>query len=341
MIEKRAGYCIIKSNSDSFEKGRPVMKDLFNTKKLGIVLLSALMLTGCASNSNTDDTLDSAVIDIIDEDVPLSGRAGKVGALVPTASNKSIKQNDYALLDYSNSSQGYVMVKYLKAADKKIKVQISLSNGTVYTYNLNSRSEYEVFPLTQGNGTYKIQVFENISGTKYIQVFSESVDVTLADEFLPFLYPNQYVNFSASSEAVKLSNTMNQQAITDLDVIKNVFDYVTENISYDYEKAKTVQSGYLPNVDNVLKEKTGICFDYAALMTAMLRSQGIPTKLVIGYNKDVYHAWISSYTKDNGWIDNVISFDGQQWTMMDPTTASTIGKTKPIDPNNYQGKYTY
>lgn len=318
------------------------MKDLFNAKKFGIVLLSALMLAGCASNDiENKDVSDEVLVNIADEDIPLSSRAGKIGALVPTASNKSVKQNDYAVLDYSNSSQGYVMVKYLKAVDKKIKVQISLTNGTLYTYNLNSRSEYEVFPLTQGNGKYKIQVFENVSGTKYLQVFSESVDVTLADEFLPFLYPNQYVNFSASSEAVKLSNTLNQQAVTDLDVIKNVFDYVTDNVSYDYEKAKTVQSGYLPNVDNVLKVKTGICFDYAALMTAMLRSQGIPTKLVIGYNNDIYHAWISTYTKDNGWIDNVISFDGQQWTMMDPTTAATAGKTKPIDPNNYQGKYTY
>ena len=39
----------------------------------------------------------------------------------------------------------------------------------------------------------------------------------------------------------------------------------------------------LPSVDETLKTKKGICFDYAALMTAMLRSQGIPTKLEIGY----------------------------------------------------------
>lgn len=315
------------------------MKEFMQLKKVGVVLLSALLMAGCTSG-NIDNT-DQTVVNITDEEVPLSGRAGKVEVLVPTASNQSVKKNDYALLDYSNSSQGYVMLKYLKAVDKKIKVQVSLNEGTVYTYNLNSRSEYEVFPLTQGDGSYKIQVFENISGTKYIQVFSETVDVKLTDEFSPFLYPNQYVNFSASSEAVKLSNTMNKQAVTDLDVIKNVFDYVTDTISYDYDKAKTVQSGYLPDVDKVLKDKTGICFDYAALMTAMLRSQGIPTKLVIGYNKDVYHAWISAYTKDNGLIDSVISFDGNKWTMMDPTTASTIGKNKPIDPNNYQGKYTY
>ena len=47
----------------------------------------------------------------------------------------------------------------------------------------------------------------------------------------------------------------------------------------------------------------GICFDYAALMTAMLRSQGIPTKLEIGYSGEVYHAWISTYIDEIGWVD--------------------------------------
>ena len=35
----------------------------------------------------------------------------------------------------------------------------------------------------------------------------------------------------------------------------------------------------------------------------MLRSQRIPAKLEIGYSGDIYHAWISVYIKDIGWID--------------------------------------
>ena len=57
-------------------------------------------------------------------------------------------------------------------------------------------------------------------------------------------------------------------------------------------------------------------------MTAMLRSQGIPTKLEVGYSEDVYHAWISVYLEDKGWVDDVIEFDGHSWTLMDPTLAS-------------------
>ena len=117
------------------------------------------------------------------------------------------------------------------------------------------------------------------------------------------------------------------------------------HFSYDYEKAKTVTSGYLPELDAVLAERKGICFDYAALMTAMLRSQEVPCKLVVGYAGSVYHAWISVWTEDNGWIDGVIFFDGNTWKRMDPTFASS-GEGDPeimefIQNGTYHALYLY
>ena len=83
-----------------------------------------------------------------------------------------------------------------------------------------------------------------------------------------------------------------------------------------------MQSGYLPDIDETLETGKGICFDYAALMTAMLRTQRIPTRLVVGYAGTLYHAWISVYIEGTGWIDNIIYFDGTQWVRMDPTFAA-------------------
>ena len=54
-------------------------------------------------------------------------------------------------------------------------------------------------------------------------------------------------------------------------------------------------------------------------MAAMLRSQGIPTRLEVGYAKDAYHAWISIYTEDTGWLNGLIEFTGNKWTLVDPT----------------------
>ena len=78
----------------------------------------------------------------------------------------------------------------------------------------------------------------------------------------------------------------------------------------------------MPNLNKIYKKKKGICFDYAALMAAMLRSQRIPTKLQVGYAGEAYHAWISCYVDEIGWVDNIISFDGKDWSLMDPTLAA-------------------
>ena len=88
----------------------------------------------------------------------------------------------------------------------------------------------------------------------------------------------------------------------------------------------------------VLETKKGICFDYAALMTGMLRSQNVPCKLVVGYANKSYHAWISVWSADKGWINGAIFFDGSDWKLMDPTFASTGGGSSKVV---YTWKYVY
>lgn len=253
--------------------------------------------------------------------------------------------NGNVTVDASNTNQGYVMIKY-SGSNSKIKIQITKPGSDTYTYDLNARGNYEVFPFTEGSGGYQIKVFENVSGNQYAQVFSQDVQVSLVNEFEPFLYPNQYVYFTVGNAVVQKGAELAAPATTQIDVVTNIYNYVVGNIQYDTAKAQSVQSGYLPNVDQVLAQRTGICFDYAAVMTAMLRSQNIPTKLVVGYTGSLYHAWINVYLDNQGWVDNIIYFDGQNWQLMDPTFASSGGQSPEIQKyisnrSNYQSKYTY
>ena len=54
-----------------------------------------------------------------------------------------------------------------------------------------------------------------------------------------------------------------------------------------------MKSGYLPDIDDTLAKRKGICFDYSAVFACMLRVQNIPAKLIIGYADRYYHAWNS------------------------------------------------
>ena len=135
------------------------------------------------------------------------------------------------------------------------------------------------------------------------------------------------------------------QSADDLDYVQNSYYYVIRNISYDNDKAENTPTDYVPDIDTILEEKKGICFDYASLMAALLRSQSIPTKLEVGYSGEAYHAWISVYLTESGWVDNIIEFDGKDWVLMDPTLAannSSKAVAKYIgDGSKYTVKYSY
>ena len=301
------------------------------------IFLLCAFLTACGDDSGKDKPSGTPATS---ESTEKGSRDNTSVILVPEASGTTVQSCESATIDTSNSAKGYIMADY-HGTNEKVKLQIKGPDGVTYSYNMHGG--YEVFPLTAGNGTYTIGVYENISGTKYSTALSCSIDVTITNEFGPYLYPNQYVNFTDSSlpigKAVELAYTANN----DLEVVENVYNYMIRNFTYDYDKAATVKSGYLPVVDEVYKSNTGICFDYAAVMATMLRSQNIPTRLEVGYVGEEYHAWISTYIKEVGWVNGIIEFDGSAWNLMDPTFASTSKSPKDFITENskYLTKYVY
>ena len=297
-----------------------------------LIAIFCLLLGGCSGSSSASRKEHSG---------PPRDSTPKV--LTPSADGVTVYQNDFASIDASNTSQGYVMVKY-NGTNEKVKLQITCPDQSCYTYLISDRGAYDTFPLTAGNGSYALQVLENVAGDTYTVSLAQSINVSIEDEFLPFLYPNQYVNFHTDSKAVSKGSDLAKDTYSDLDVVQNIYNYVIKNISYDTEKAQNVSYGYVPDIDDTLSSKKGICFDYAALMTSMLRSQNIPTKLEVGYSGDAYHAWISTYIDDKGWVDDIIQFNGDTWQIMDPTLAATNDsaavKKYVGDGSHYIVKYT-
>lgn len=349
----------IHGNTHVKKKLHRIMSNFGRLLLLSVCCLGLFLLSACGSGTNPGgaqqafrtDTGDSSLQESISEDpVPSSGSADSKGSrdntpqcLVPEASGTTTYENEVVMIDASHTDEGYLCVSYVGDCPK-VKLQITGPSQVTYTYNLSGNG-YETFPLTSGNGTYSVGVYENISGTQYATSFYQELTVDLADEFLPFLYPSQYVNFTPQSSSVLKAEELAAPANTDLDVVSNVYNYVVASISYDYEKASGIASGYLSNVDETLRTGSGICLDYAALVAAMLRSQGIPTHLEVGYAQEAYHAWISTYVDEKGWVNGIIEFDGTSWSLMDPTFAANSSEKslkKFIgDGSNYTVKYVY
>lgn len=236
-----------------------------------------------------------------------------LGLVWPQVSGDTIYKKSGTVVDASHAADGYICAKHT-AGSKRLKLRIS-KNDTTYTYDLNSNGEYEVYPLQMGSGTYKVQVYQQASGSQYAQASSLSFKVSLNREDAAFLCPSQYVWYEENYEAVKKSLELCTDDMTDAQKVRKVYEYITSHWVYHHMRALTVKSGYIPDLEGVYKEKMGICFDFAALMACMLRVQGIPTQIVIGYADNVYHAW------------NIVTVDGTG-SLLDPTGEVTNVKVK-------------
>ena len=332
---------------------------MMKLRKILISLLVLTLLCGCSSQAvrDTEDevNLDEVFVDAVvlesieDEAVALSAAPAAPTVLSPVASGTRVEQSGQAVVDYSNTQDGYVMVKC--SSSKRLKVRVMgpsyAVNETKYTYDLPSGA-WTTLPLSDGNGSYKVAVYEETTpnSSQYATLLTANFTVTLKDEFAPFLRPNQYVDYENAPNSLALAAQLCEGLSDPLQKVGVVYDYVVNNLTYDSAKAKSVKSGYLPVLDSVLAERKGICFDYASLMVGMLRSQDVPCKLVVGYAGSQYHAWVSVWTDAAGWVDGAIYFDGTTWQRMDPTFISSGKNSASVQKyvgngSNYNAMYLY
>jgi transglutaminase-like putative cysteine protease len=179
----------------------------------------------------------------------------------------------------------------------------------------------ESFSLQMGSGTYKVSLLQNTTGKSYKLLSSEKITANITEANSVYLGSIQNVNWNVDSAAVKKAVALTSST-TNLDKKAQIlWDYMAKNNKYDYSKFAKLSTSYLPVIDATLKDKSGICYDFASLYAAMLRSQGIPAKLVKGYAPNYaqgYHAWNEAYDSTN-----------KKWIVIDSTYDLQLIQTKP------------
>lgn len=262
----------------------------------------------------------------------------------PLASGKSVAESDKAEIDFSCADEGYISAVYTGKSERA-KLRVKCGN-LQYDHDLAADGTREFFPLME-SGTYSVKVYELVTGKSYSEAVSANFDVKIKSSTGMYLYPNKYINFNGKSKCVKKAAELCAGVEDDVERIAEIFGYIAGNITYDKQLAATVKSGYIPDPDRTLDKGTGICFDYASLMGAMLRSQGIPTRLVIGWAEpEIYHAWNEIYTDETGWITPELFLKKKGFNIADATFYAGNSDKEKIadyieDESNYSAVYRY
>ncbi len=248
-----------------------------------------------------------------------------------------------ALIDASQTAKGFVGAS--ATSSSRLKFQV-IKGDVSYNYDLPSDGTPIICPINMGDGAYTFRVMQNTSGSNYAAIATTDAAVTLENQFVPFLNPTLFCEFTNSSPSVQKARELAANAQNEGDVVRAVYEWIATNVTYDKAKASQLAdgTGYVPDPDSTLSSTTGICFDYASLAAAMFRSLGIPCQIITGYVSpdNVYHAWNMIYI-DGSWVSAQISVDPDKWTRIDLTfAASDGGNTSTIgDGTSYTDRYVY
>ena len=167
---------------------------------------------------------------------------------------------------------------------------------------------------------------------------AQSTDVAASYSQLPDELP---------AEVGQLAAQVTQGATTEYDKVRLLTSYLSTRYIYDLN-SPIPQSGQDAVDQFLFVDRRGFCEQFASALAVMLRTQNVPTRVVIGYatgqhdlltstytvrNSDA-HAWVEVYFPSSGWVpfDASPGFDaspathsGSPWFFGDPSKLVSIG----------------
>jgi len=209
-----------------------------------------------------------------------------------------------------NLGDGIISVRYEKESGKAIKIMVEKS-GIRFFYDLDDDNE-SLLPLQSGDGIYRICILEQERDNQYRVLLSKSLEYIAIHKNECFTNPIDIIYWEEGEAIYKKAIELTDGKKTDHEKITAIYNFTINSFDYDYDKIKNIDVNYLPSPNHMMSSKKGICYDYASAFAAMLRINGIPTRLVKGHIKgvDAYHAWNEVYdSSSQRWITVDTSFD--------------------------------
>ena len=280
---------------------------------LGLIISSILLFTGCKN-------LETGVVQV-------KPQTSNVSISQTETKDEEVDVNPEVDIDTSNIQKGIVTVKYLNTV-KGVRIYLLHNYESCAGYDIQDTSKDTVISLTNGTGTYYIEVAINDGNTETI-IETKSFEAKKVDEFLPYLQSTYAVYYTEEMTVIKDAKKYTEGIHDVVEKIQRIKGFTIENLDYVKDNEKDYSKwAYFPNSDEIYREKKGVCTDFATMFAAICRSQNIPCKVVTGYagSTEELHVWVEV-------------FNGLSWEIIDLTLEEAV-YTYPnciiIPPSSYQ-----
>ncbi len=131
-------------------------------------------------------------------------------------------------------------------------------------------------------------------------------------------------------EIVRLSRRITSGVTDPIHKAFMVEQFLKEN--YEYSLQNTAASSRDPLYDFLFESRAGHCEYFATAQAVLLRTLGIPTRVVNGFKRGDYNRWngyfMVRHSDAHSWVEAY--FPGREWIEFDATPAVSAGAALPV-----------
>jgi transglutaminase-like putative cysteine protease len=256
----------------------------------------------------------------------------KTDYLIPTELNQItnlLSTNIYKIVLPREFEETNQKIYYSNITPKPTKIEIDNEGNLIAQFEVPANQNSQIVAegiITMEKLPSGKKSIPNLSILEYLKIVNDS-EITILDK-------NKYIqediywqknNKEIKNEADKLiadSDTIEE-------LIRNNYNFVIEQLEYDYEKVNSENPRLGASL--ALSNGTGVCMEYADLLIAIFRAQGIPTRTAFGYGNDPLLSNLSDDTFNTSAVTNTrighqwvqVWLPEYGWLSVDPTWGET------------------
>ena len=157
-------------------------------------------------------------------------------------------------------------------------------------------------PLQMGEGVSTVAAYA-VTANGQEKRLEISFEAVFSKPYAPFLSRSLYVNWREDGACARFASAACAGCGSELEKARALYREAERRLTYDYALAER-ETGYrIADPEEVLARGSGVCWDYAVLLCAMMRASGIPAQLAVGHYEPTgtNHAWVRAFA-GGGWI---------------------------------------